>query len=50
MMKILELISVILFIGFAIAIGTGHMVADTWFVVFMCISIAVESLLRFFKD
>lgn len=49
-MKILELISVVLFIGFAIAIGAGQMVADTWFVVFMCISIAVESLLRFFKD
>lgn len=49
MSKIFNIICVFLFLFFAVAIGTGYMVPDTWFVVFLCVTVALEDLLRFLK-
>ena len=49
MKNLFSVICAIVFFGFAIAIGTGYMIPDTWFVVFMCITIAIQDLVEAFR-
>lgn len=49
MRQLFNLICVFVFLFFAIAIGAGYMIPDKWFVVFLCITVALEDLLRFLK-